>query len=683
MLFVDTKRFQPVIYENDLPHEKDLYHVPPRHVPESEKQFERFVAERGIITDDEYWDRQYYYCINGYTVENAVIDGGDTFIDGEDVIKIDENTRYIPYLDLKIYNNAIHISGRMYFYLNFWKIKRKEEGSKLKKVGAPRFTDLSWENWEVRELMTRRQRDNLWTKSRQKGFSEEEACNLAYDFLFIPESQGVIVAGEEKYNLNTFRFVKRGLKHLLNTQFYKILERNSEDYILSKYTGSEIYSRTAKDNPEVLSGLSPSKVLFEEIGIWKKGLVLDTLSYLRASMEAEGEKTGYIQLTGTGGEIEDSIEDMEELFDEPEKNGILSFPNRYSRDKTADVKTAHFVPAWKFRLVDEEGNSLKEKSIEDLLMSREKKSLKARYIATSQYPIYPEEIFSLNSGGFFGQEITQLLTERYIYITTHRECQIERKGYLEWKVKGKPWEGVRFVDDPDGWFTMIEPPEVDEITGKAFKNLYLGCTDSYDQDEAVYSTSKGAMHIRKKFNGRDKHWETYVAQIFERPTAATGGAELFYEHTAMACIFYGCVNLIEWSNPRIFDWYVNNGFQPLLMERPKMATANMIKNSQLSNRYGADKSLKPISLGILRDKLNKEFIDRLFIKQQIFKLAKFIYDPSGKKYNCDITVSTAYGELAAKEYEFVSVIKEQENDNKLKGMYAFVNQNGVIKRIAV
>ena len=682
MKFKDTKRLSPVIYENDLPHEKDLFHIAPRLVPEAEKAFERFIIEKDIIIDDEWWDIQLYRCLNGYTVQDAIIDGGDCFVDGVDVTFIDDDTRYIPHLDLYIKDNAIHITGRHYFYLNFWKIKRYDEKMDRKIVGNPRFTDLSCENWMIRDLMKRSAKDNLWTKSRQKGLSEEEACDTAYDFLFYAQSQSVIIAGEEKYSDNTFRFLKRGLLYLLNTQFYKTIDKNNDKLLSTKYTGSEIHCRTAKDNPEALSSLSPSKALFEECGIWTKNLVKETAEYLKASTSAEGNKTGWIQYIATGGELENSINDVHEMFHEPEKFDLLTFKNRYSKDTTTDALTACFIPAWKFEITDEDGNSIRKESEESILKYRASAKASERFKRTSQKPLTPEELFNLSSGGYFGESITQLLNERFYYISTHRDSQIEQVGRLEWKDREKPWSGVDFEHDSKGTFVQIEKP-VMGVDGKPVPNLYLAGTDSYDQDEAHYSDSKGSMSIKKRFLDLQNSYNLPIAHLIERPLTSEGGAEVFYENVAKACIYYGIfgMNNIEWSNPRIFDWLVNHGFEGVLMTRPMIATANVIKQSYLQNRYGTDKSLKPHYLAILRDKLTPEYIARMFIRRQIQALAQFRYDPSGKKYNCDTTISLGLMELADKEHEFIVAKEKKTNENIKKGYRAYRTINGQLKEV--
>lgn len=680
MRFVDTKRFSPVIYGNDLPHEKDMYFVPSRQIPEAEKQYEDFFKKGGYIIDEDWWMVQDYRCRNGYTVADAIEFGGENFVDGVEVFDLGDNTIFIPHLDMYIKDRKVTISGRMYFYLNFWKIKRVDEESGRKKVMNPRFTDLSWENWVIREMMYLQKKDNMWAKSRQRGLSEEEACNLAYDFLFFPESQGVVVAGEEKYSQNTFKFIKRGLAGLRNTQFYKQLERNTDEWLLARHTGSEIYCRTAKDNPEVLSSLSPSKVLFEEVGIWKKGLVKECAEFVKASLEAEGIKTGYIQYTGTGGNVENSVEDMEEIAYEPEKFNVLSFKNRYSKDSTIDKQICCFIPAWKFEIIDKDGNSLREKSIEKLEKDRANAKPDERYRKITQKPIYLEEIFNIASGGYFGQERTQYLNDQYFKISTHREMQVERTGRLEWNDSKRPFDGVKFIDDPLGELIIIEEP-YKTSDNKTPLNLYLAGTDSYDQDESHYSDSKGSIIVKKRFIDLAHTYNMPVAHLIQRPETSKGGAEIFYENCAKLCVYYGCaVNNIEWSNPRIFDWFINHGFESLLMLRPMIATANVVKQSFVSNRYGTDKSLKPHALANLRDRLTEEYISHVFIKRVLLSLAKFKYDPTGKKYNCDTTMSMAMMELADKEYEFVTVKEKPEEKRHVR---SYRNINGQLKEVWV
>ena len=134
----------------------------------------------------------------------------------------------------------------MYFYLNFWFIKGNTDND-IKGVISPRFTDLSWFNWMIKYQARKLGKDMSWFKARQKGLSEEAACDVGYEYLFLNNSQSIIVASLDQYAENTMNMVIRGLERLKNTQFYKEPKRGHDrnDYKKSKYTGSEIWRMAA------------------------------------------------------------------------------------------------------------------------------------------------------------------------------------------------------------------------------------------------------------------------------------------------------------------------------------------------------------------------------------------------------------------------------------------------------
>ena len=115
MKFINTKRFSPVASGKDLPRGNDLYYKDPLEVSGlNQKDLIRFCIEHKIVIDEEWWKRQLYRCLHGYTVENAIEEGGDCFIDGIDALW-SENDCFIPEYDLVIKDRTVHISGRMYF----------------------------------------------------------------------------------------------------------------------------------------------------------------------------------------------------------------------------------------------------------------------------------------------------------------------------------------------------------------------------------------------------------------------------------------------------------------------------------------------------------------------------------------------------------------------------------------
>lgn len=678
MIFINSHRFSPVGTGVDMPHEDDYFHKPPQFITEE------FLQKGDYYIDESWWMRQHDRCLNGFEVSNAVAKGGDMLIDGEDALWTGKDV-YLPTYDLVIKNGKVWISGRLYFYLNFWKIYGKLPGRKIKGMIYPRFLMLDFFFFHRLIMMFSQNKDTQDLKARQLGFSEKSGGGiLGYNYTFIKSSVNVVVGGAQEDSDKTFGNAIRGLGDLRNTQFYKetALKRVSPGYIQAKNFFSEIHALTAKDKPQTVSRLTPTWVVYEEIGKGKKDWSLEVARYVNPSLYAEGEKTGWQNRIGTGGEMEEGGADLEEVHYNPDNHHVLSFPNIFEKEKlpNSDGRVAHFTGKQWFHIIDKDGNPEKERSLKAIEIEIANTPVAKRHIQRSQWATTASDALMRSSIGFFGQEVIEMLQRRKVYIISHREEQIVRRGRLVPKNAQKPFEGVKFIPDPEhGWIDIIEEPELDK-DGKPYSNLYKGGTDSYDQDEAATSSSKGSFTVRKMYRqgSVSPHYITYVAQIVERPTVAEGGAETFFWHTVLGCIYFGCRNNIEYSNLRIFDYYINNGYEVLLEERPRLAFAGMIRNSQVSNRYGTDKSLKPHILSILKERLTDDFIQRMYFTVQIDALAKFQYDPSGKKYNCDITISTAEAEVSAKEIEYY-VIKSREDSKKLtKGYMGFKIKGGVI-----
>ena len=683
MRFVNTKRFSPVIHLGDLPHQDDLFHYDGSEIPRKKEDRLKFIRDKHIFTDTAWWDKQYQRCLYGYTVDNAIEQGGDAIEDGVDVFW-KGNDCWIPQYDLVIIDKKVHISGRYYFFLNFWPIYGLIEGEEHKGVVRPRFLDHQFLLSRRWEMQYEQKKDDQEFKTRQLGFSELYAGGkLAHNYLFLPASVNIIVAGDQDDADHTFENCDRGLDLMVNTQFY--LERSvsklqNKPLIKSKHTKSEIRSLTAKDKPQAISRFAPTEIYYEEIGKGKKGWSLDVAAFAKSATYTNNIKTCYQDYIGTSGNLEEGAADLEARVYNPDKYNLLSFKNVFEPEGTDTGKrVGYFTPKWWFKVIDEYGNTQKKESIEMLLEERKLVDARDLYTHITQEAIYLSEALQVSSLGYFGKEIISSLNKRKIEIKMHPEFQIEKRGRLEIKDKSKAItrENLEFIYDDKGWLNIIESPCTDK-EGKVFVNLYRGGADSYDQDEAHFSDSKGSLYIKKGFLPEHPIVNTYVAEIIERPSVNEGGAETFYLHTILANVWYRAKVNIEYSNLRIFDFYTNNGFEHLLFERPRITIANKVLKSSMSNPYGTDKAFKPHGLAILADRLTDEFISNMYFTSQIEALAKFKYIPSvAKPYNCDRTMATMECEIASKEDEAIAVRSESDEVNRRKRMI-FINSGGKI-----
>ena len=672
MRFVNTKRCSPIVHCGDLPAEGDLFHFRSSDIDKTKDGRSEFINNHNITIDKEWWYKQYLRCTQGYYVENAIEKGGDAIVDGVDALW-DGDDCYLPQYDLLIKNKTIFISPRYYFYLNFWTIYGVPEGESIKQLMNPLFTDMDFLYARRIEMMYLLDKDNQELKSRQKGVSEKSAGMLCgYNYTFLPASINVIVGGTQGDADHTMSNTIRGLDELANTQFYLARKKGGDraDYIESAKTKSKVIALTAKDNAQTVSRFSPTLVIMEEIGKGKKEWSLETAEFIKPSIVAQnGIKTGWLYMIGTGGEMSDGVYDLEQRCYNPRDYNLLTFKNIWTELTTNyGQEVSHFTPAWWMKVMDKDGNTLKEESLKLIEEEYKKTASEKKYRFKTQSPIFIENVFLSSDAGYFGKDVIMLLNNRYASIVGNKAFQIEKQYVLEFKNPKNPFSGVTFKPKENGWLNIIELPCKDN-NDDTYLNLYHCGTDSYDQDEAHTSTSKGAMYIKKGYLPGHAIVNNWVAEIIERPTIADGGAKTFYLHTAMACIAYSCQNNIEYSNLRIFDFYETNGFSSLLKLRPVIAFAGKIQNTKVSNRYGTDKSLKPHILAILRDILSPDVINNMYFTRQIRALSKFIYDPSGKKYNCDITIATAECEVSYKENEGLAAKSKGEYKKELMKRY--------------
>ena len=609
----------------------------------------------------------------------------------------DENTSYI--MDGYTIGDE-RITGDHYWYLNFWKIRGLDHATGRKSIIAPRFLDMDYEYFYVIEKARELGKNVVVVKARQKGFTEKHAAIGGKEFSFFRASQTVFVAGKEFYSDMLMNSCIRGLDDLYETEYYKRRMPDRNDYLRASFVDevyddegnvtrvtkgylSEIYKITAKDNPQAVSSRSPSFIVFEESGVFPG--VIETYGFVKPSLISEGKATGMAIFVGTGGEMGKGAEELEYIFYHPEEFNCLTF-DLSEFDETVPKYTknvGYFCPAWKYRIIDSDGNSLREPSVIDVMKKRDDtKGKQTEYKTIIADPLVPSEAFMIQGGGFFGEQVALLLNARKVKLNQTPALTefVERGKFVEVFDDAGVMIDVDFVHDDSGPVLIFEHPkwrkdkknetrEYDKID-----NMYKGGTDSYDKDEANTSKSKGASFIFKDFINANYTHGFWAARIVYRPEEA----EEFFKQTALMHFYFNARNLIEYSNIRIFDWYKKNGYEEFLRERPEFVIAAWIKQSKVENRYGIDPASKIHWLGLLKKKLlDPEFINRIYDVEVINAFLKFVLDP---KYNCDITIAAALTAVQEQEDKEI-VINEKPIDQSKKLLQRYKTVNGRIVKM--
>lgn len=328
------------------------------------------LAPRGTTDYIRYWDQETERCLNGY-----IADDGDS------------------------------ITGYHYFYLNYSPIMLLKEKEYTDRYGQkrtrrervfdfPRFWDGDYYYFNAIEEAEDEGKHMAVLKARQKGYSFKGASMLVRNYELIPGSKNFAVASEQKFLIGDgiltkawqiMDFIDKNTawskQRLTSTRMervsgYKVTDefgKQTEQGYMSSITGI-----TLKNDPERLRGTRGKLVLFEEGGKFPN---LETAWRVEqpAVETDDGKAFGLLIAFGTGGTEGSSFDGLKTMFYNPDAFNILSFPNIWD-DGREDTKCAFFSPSYmnmesvdengKQRFMDEDGNSFKEKAIEELISQR-------------------------------------------------------------------------------------------------------------------------------------------------------------------------------------------------------------------------------------------------------------------------------------------------------------------------
>lgn len=328
------------------------------------------LAPRGTTDYNSYWDREAERCINGYVAPD-----GDA------------------------------ITGYHYFYLNYSPIMKLQEVEYTDRYGAkrtrrerifgfPRFWDYDYYYFNAIEEAEEQGKHMATLKCRQRGYSFKGASMLVRNYELIPGSKNFAVASEQKFLIGDgiltkawqiMDFVDKhtdwSKQRLTSTRMervagFKVTDefgKQTEQGYLSSITGI-----TLKNDPERLRGTRGKLVLFEEGGKFPN---LETAWRVEqpAVETDDGVAFGLLCLFGTGGTEGGSFDGLKNIFYNPDAFNVLGFENIWD-DGQSDKKCGFFVPAWSNMegsdengnpiYMDRDGNSLKEKAVEELIKQR-------------------------------------------------------------------------------------------------------------------------------------------------------------------------------------------------------------------------------------------------------------------------------------------------------------------------
>lgn len=248
----------------------------------------------------------------------------------------------------------------------------------------PDFWDYDYYYFNAIEEAETQGKHMATLKCRARGYSFKGASMLVRNYELIKGSKNFAVASEQKFLVGDGLLTKAwqimdfvdkhtawSKQRLTSTRMervsgFKIKDefgKETEQGYLSSITGI-----TLKNDPERLRGTRGKLVLFEEGGKFPN---LETAWRIEqpAVETDDGVAFGLLCLFGTGGTEGGSFDGLKNIFYNPKAFNVLSFPNIWD-DNQEQTECGFFVPSWSNLYMDKDGNSLKEKGIEELLRQR-------------------------------------------------------------------------------------------------------------------------------------------------------------------------------------------------------------------------------------------------------------------------------------------------------------------------
>lgn len=535
-------------------------------------------------------------------------------------------------------------------------------------------------------------RDYIPTHNSFKG-----ASMLVRNYELIPGSKNFAVASEQKFLIGDGLLTKAwqimdfidkhtawAKQRLVSTRMervagYKITDefgKQTEQGYMSSITGI-----TLKNDPERIRGTRGKLVLWEEGG--KFPGLLDAWRIEQPSVETDdGVAFGLMIAFGTGGTEGSSFTGLKELFYKPEAYNVLAFPNIWD-DNAEQTKCGFFVPSWSnlesfnengnYIYMDQDGNSLKEKAIENLIEQRNKirdggasQQSIDRFI--SERPIKPREaVLELGKNIFprklLLDQLTRLRTNTKLRNMKHIvDLNWDGNGQItatEKKTGDITEYPLKKGDKPHGSIVIWEYPIKDPPFG-----LYIGGCDPYDHDDS-FTNSLGSVFIFKRVKAGEAWTDVIVAEYSGRPDTA----EEYYENVRKLLVFYNARLLFENERKGIYPYFTNKHCDYLLADQPDKIISEVFKDSKVQRRKGCHmtKAIRAYGEGLILEWLLEEYepghpnVERIYSEPLIEELI----ENDGVK-NVDRVIALCMVMIYREELYQVKVSKSQEQNKQVE-----------------
>lgn len=596
-----------------------------------------------------------------------------------------------------IKGNPVYLTGKHWFYMNWWKID----------IGYPHFRDNDrkvayfWQ-YVVEDPFcggmvesTKRKQGKTF---RATCFQFEYISRLSNAIMGI-QSKAALDAQKQVWNtslISPFKILPDFYRPVYDTsggvapkkellfKWTPIKGKESTEQIFEGELNTFIDWRSAEI--DAYDGPKLQAVIVDEILKTKDIDVLERHRVLRECILLDGEFIGKMYCTSTvekdddNQNQKDNEEAIEKLWYDSDQYG----PRINGRTKTTLYR--YLTPAyetlkwndWGYPLIEEAKAYYK---IERDMLANDPKG----YVSfVRKNPFNEQEMFMTDSDQcpFTVKEIDETL--EYINNLPRDSPEIEQQGDIVWQERDKkaiwipnPGYGKWFIS----WLPPVEQQNRVEDNRTLGENRFaplnndrfsFGIDPVNSGEEAMYGSSKAAGVIFRKydvFNDPDRS-NTFIADYLYDPA----NPEDFYEDMVIACFFFGCEAFIESNKFDINNHFKRRGYNKFVMTRPEHTFKGTPKAGEITpgayasvpfidlyvNRlkvfYSPPSEDSPLSGGVRRCR-----------QKRILSDAKKFRNTAPNRSKRDTTVGSGYSIVASEKpyeppvnynYDFFGAIKK-------------------------
>mgnify|MGYP003123969036 CR=1 FL=1 len=493
------------------------------------------------------------------------------------------------------------ISGKYYFYLNYYKILGNDGTSGSRKtLISPWYRQMDHEYFNLFETCKKEGKGMIVIKARDKGFSYMNSGMISHEYTFFPFNDVGIAAGLQATADAFFDKTKKGLNGLHSNFKHSIL-KDTDGILRSGYKQknkdgkweiggyqSTIICRTM-DNPEVFKGERVSLMVFEEAGEFKH--LKNAYMSSKACFMDGNLQFGVPIVGGTGGDISKASKDFMDMYYENDAYNLIPM----------------FIPASRayYGYFDiDTGEEQVQKAEEVLLEEREnitKSGDREAYnLHIQNYPLTVQEAFLNTKTARFDNSLLNAQRSRILGSKDYRS-QVQQ-GFLDWEFDDNDDFVVRWRPHPEGPYKILEHPQ------PQYKDLDIGGIDSYDQDKAGASDSLGSAIIYRRFVDTDHANDYVVAEYTDRPEKK----EDFWDGCLKLAVYFNAKMLVEYTKIGILDYFKRMNALKYLKEKPESAHN---PGTKTKNRYGVhmNKQVKALMEDLMDDYIRENVEDIWFL----------------------------------------------------------------------